>query len=106
MKTLAVGVVDALFGMAAVLAFLYVKPERKLYTVVNSNYNFPMGMSFVNEKDCETYTQAAKSTAQNAAGREAAEGLRCMAVDNESALTFAVSAVSRIEPNCDCDCSH
>jgi hypothetical protein len=94
MKTLAAGVVGALFGMASVLAFLYVRPERKLFTVVNSTYNIPVGMSFVNEKDCETFTQA-KNTA-----------LRCMAVDNESALIFAVSAVSRIEPNCDCDCSH
>lgn len=93
MKTLAAGVVGALFGVASVLAFLYVKPERKIYAVVISKNNIPTGMSFVNEKDCETFTQKGES-------------LRCMAVDNESALIFAVSAVSRIEPNCDCDCSH
>jgi hypothetical protein len=92
MKTLAAGVMGALFGVATVLAFLYVKPERKLYTVVSSNYdNYPMGISFVNEKDCETFTKA--------------KGLQCMAVDGQSALIFAVDAVSRIEPNCDCDCS-
>lgn len=100
MKTLAAGVVGALFGVASLLAFLSVKPERKLYTVVTSD-NFPTGMSFVNEKDCETFTQERKKT--NAAE---GEGLRCTAVDNESALIFAVSAVSRIEPNCNCDCSH
>jgi hypothetical protein len=50
-----------------------------------------MGISFVNEKDCETFTKA--------------KGLQCMAVDGQSALIFAVDAVSRIEPNCDCDCS-
>ena len=85
----------ALFGVAAVLAFLYVKPERKLYTVVNSALvNYPIGTSFVNEKDCETFTTNAKA------------GLQCMAVDEQSTLIFAVDAVSRIQPNCDCDCSH
>lgn len=93
MKTLAAGVVGALFGVASVLALLYGKPERKIYTAVISKNNIPTGMSFVNEKDCETFTKKA-------------EEWRCVAVDQESVLIFAVDAVSRIEPNCSCDCSH
>jgi hypothetical protein len=90
MKILAAGIVGALFGVASVLAFLYMKPERKLYTIVSA-VNVPTGIFFPNQKDCELIAPAPD---------------KCMAVDSESALIFAVSALRDIQPECNCDCSH
>ena len=91
MKTFMTGIVGALVGAACVLAFLYLKPPRKLYMVfrVDRAIEISTGPFFTKKAQCEAFV-------------EGQTRLKCEAVDYDTAVISGLSAALHIEANCDC----